>query len=123
MFDKIIEQMKILYQQAKIIHGDLSEYNILVHNNNPTIIDFPQAIDMSLLRNYSNNRMNANLNVLQKDIYTVCHFFEKEYFIETDFEKIFQYIAGKDAFREKVDFTTKELDEIIEKQNHNLLKK
>lgn len=30
---------------AGIIHGDLSEYNILVDKNGPVIIDLPQAID------------------------------------------------------------------------------
>ena len=30
---------------AGIIHGDLSEYNILVDENGPVIIDLPQAID------------------------------------------------------------------------------
>ena len=32
---------------AGIIHGDLSEYNILVDENGPVIIDLPQAIDAS----------------------------------------------------------------------------
>jgi RIO kinase 1 len=32
---------------AGIIHGDLSEYNILVAEDGPVIIDLPQAIDAS----------------------------------------------------------------------------
>ena len=30
---------------AGVIHGDLSDFNILVDNNGPVIIDFPQAVD------------------------------------------------------------------------------
>ncbi|MDZ4201362.1 MAG: PA4780 family RIO1-like protein kinase [Gallionella sp.] len=30
---------------AGMIHGDLSEYNVLVDNNGPVIIDLPQAVD------------------------------------------------------------------------------
>ena len=30
---------------AGIVHGDLSEYNVLVDGNGPVIIDLPQAID------------------------------------------------------------------------------
>jgi RIO kinase 1 len=30
---------------AGIVHGDLSEYNILVGDSGPVIIDLPQAID------------------------------------------------------------------------------
>ena len=32
---------------AGVMHGDLSEYNILVGANGPVIIDLPQAIDAS----------------------------------------------------------------------------
>jgi RIO kinase 1 len=32
---------------AGIIHGDLSEYNVLVDSSGPVIIDLPQAIDAS----------------------------------------------------------------------------
>ena len=30
---------------AGLIHGDLSEYNVLVDSNGPVIIDLPQAVD------------------------------------------------------------------------------
>ena len=32
---------------AGIIHGDLSEFNVLVDNNGPVIIDLPQAVNAS----------------------------------------------------------------------------
>ncbi len=35
----------ILMLNAGVIHGDLSEYNILVDEHGPVIIDLPQAID------------------------------------------------------------------------------
>lgn len=35
----------VLMLRAGVIHGDLSEYNILVDANGPVIIDLPQAID------------------------------------------------------------------------------
>jgi RIO kinase 1 len=35
----------VLMLCAGVIHGDLSEYNILVDANGPVIIDLPQAID------------------------------------------------------------------------------
>jgi RIO kinase 1 len=116
MLDEIIEQLKIMYQKAKIIHGDFSEYNILVHNNKPITIDFPQAIDMSLLANRSENRIHRNLEVLKKDILTICDYFEKEYRLEVDFPEVYNYIAGKDASREIVDFTLEEVEEMIQLQ-------
>jgi RIO kinase 1 len=29
-----------------LTHGDLSAYNILVHNGNPILIDLPQVVDL-----------------------------------------------------------------------------
>jgi len=41
---KILEFIKELYQKAKLVHGDLSEFNILYHNQKPIIIDISQAV-------------------------------------------------------------------------------
>jgi len=116
MFDKIIEQLKIMYQEAKLIHGDFSEYNILVHENEPFIIDFPQAIDMSLLANRTEARFKQNIDVLMKDIQTIIDYFKKEYYIESDFEKILQYILGKDKDREQITSKMNDLEELIIQQ-------
>jgi len=43
-YDKIVEMVKELYHKAKLVHGDLSEYNILVPNGYPMLIDFAQAV-------------------------------------------------------------------------------
>jgi RIO kinase 1 len=40
--EKILQNMKKLYD-AGLVHGDLSEYNILIHNNTPYFIDFSQG--------------------------------------------------------------------------------
>ncbi|MBN1331108.1 MAG: hypothetical protein JXA54_16665 [Candidatus Heimdallarchaeota archaeon] len=113
VLDEIIEQLKIMYQKAKLIHGDFSEYNILIHNEKPIIIDFPQAIDMSLVVNRQENRINENLAVLQKDIETIRNYFEKEYKLTFDFKEVYQYVAGKDATREKLNLTMDEAEKIL----------
>ncbi|MCP4764570.1 MAG: serine protein kinase RIO, partial [archaeon] len=46
LFDEILEMMKVLYQKAKLVHGDLSEFNILYHNQQPVIIDISQAVSI-----------------------------------------------------------------------------
>ena len=43
-YDKIVEMVKDLYHKAKLVHGDLSEYNILVPDGYPMLIDFAQAV-------------------------------------------------------------------------------
>ncbi|MCG3252859.1 MAG: hypothetical protein KAX09_03355 [Candidatus Heimdallarchaeota archaeon] len=116
MFDEIVEQLKIMYQKAKLIHGDFSEYNILIHENKPIIIDFPQAIDMSLVGNRSENKINGNLQILQKDIQTIINYFEKQYYLQANFKEIYRYVAGFDANRERIDFTLEEIEEQIKLQ-------
>jgi RIO kinase 1 len=43
----------VLMLCAGIVHGDLSEYNILIDANGPVIIDLPQAIDAAANNNAS----------------------------------------------------------------------
>src|SRR5438445_8576020 len=39
-YKKIIELIKQLYDKAKLVHGDLSEYNIMIPAGYPVLIDF-----------------------------------------------------------------------------------
>ena len=52
---------------AGIVHGDLSEYNVLVDSNGPVIIDLPQAIDAA-----ANN--NA-CKMLERDVDNLATYF------------------------------------------------
>lgn len=44
MYDKIAEAVRRLYQRAQLVHGDLSEYNIMIVRSEPVIFDFAQAV-------------------------------------------------------------------------------
>ncbi|WP_079434888.1 PA4780 family RIO1-like protein kinase [Zoogloea sp. LCSB751] len=52
---------------AGIVHGDLSEYNVLVDGNGPVIIDLPQAVDAA-----ANN--NAK-RMLERDVDNLASYF------------------------------------------------
>ncbi|MGD9872097.1 MAG: RIO1 family regulatory kinase/ATPase, partial [Thauera sp.] len=52
---------------AGIVHGDLSEYNVLVDRNGPVIIDLPQAVDAA-----ANN--NARV-MLERDVDNLTAYF------------------------------------------------
>jgi RIO kinase 1 len=54
---------------AGVIHGDLSEYNVLVDSNGPVIIDLPQAVDAA-----GNN--NAAM-MLQRDADNLTAYFSR----------------------------------------------
>ncbi|GAH28891.1 unnamed protein product, partial [marine sediment metagenome] len=44
LLNEILGFIKILYQNANLVHGDLSEFNILYHNQKPIVIDISQAV-------------------------------------------------------------------------------
>jgi len=71
VYREIVMFMKRMYQKARLVHGDLSEYNILFHEGKPYIIDcgqamvtdHPNAVDF-LKRDIKNiNRYFRSLNV------------------------------------------------------------
>ena len=87
MFNKIIKQVKIIYQKAKMIHGDLGEFNIVVdHKDNILIIDWLQWVP--------SDHPNAN-SLLERDIRNVCNFFKKKYDVESNPLDIIQSFKKK----------------------------
>lgn len=43
-YDKIAKAVRRLYRKAHLVHGDLSEYNIMMVDLDPVIFDFAQAV-------------------------------------------------------------------------------
>jgi len=68
IMDKILYYVKIGYCKARLVHADLSEYNVMLHKGEPVIIDVSQALDV--------NHPNA-YEFLMHDISTILKFFEK----------------------------------------------
>lgn len=66
-FREVIGEMKKLFR-AKLVHADLSAFNVLNHNEKPVLIDFSQATTL--------DNPNAK-EYLQRDIRNICKFFEK----------------------------------------------
>lgn len=46
MYDKLVEYMLTAKTEAKLVHADLSEYNILNYHGKPVIIDCGQSVDI-----------------------------------------------------------------------------
>jgi len=66
MMLQILRQVKILYDEAELIHADLSEYNIFYYKRKPIIFDFGQAVVKS--------HPNAE-TFLARDIQNILEFF------------------------------------------------
>lgn len=71
LYRRLIEEARLLYQEASLVHGDLSEYNVMVWRGRPVIFDISQAVsvehpmaDVFLKRDISNlNRYFTGLGV------------------------------------------------------------
>jgi len=68
LLNEILGFIKNLYQNANLVHGDLSEFNILYHNQKPIVIDISQAV--------TTHHPKAEV-YLARDIKNVFNYFEK----------------------------------------------
>ncbi|BFH73578.1 serine protein kinase RIO [Sulfurisphaera javensis] len=69
LYTDIIDQIEKMVNKAELVHGDLSEYNIMVWEDKCYIIDVSQAIDI--------NHPNA-LELVKRDIDNINAFFESK---------------------------------------------
>jgi RIO kinase 1 len=81
--DAIIEQVRKLYKR-QMVHGDLSEFNILVHNGEPYLIDMGQMVVLK--------HPNADM-FLERDILNILSYFSKHYGIERDQKRTLDYVT------------------------------
>lgn len=84
LFDTLFSQIKILYQDAGLVHADFSEYNVLMKDNEPTIIDVGQAV---LIKHPMAQEF------LQRDLKNLVRFF-KRYGIVADVEVLRKEVVG-----------------------------
>ncbi len=83
IFKRTVEYMKLLYSKAKLVHADLSEYNILVDVNTmePVIIDMGQSV--------TTDHFHADA-YLRRDVANIARFFGK--YIKTDEDEMISII-------------------------------
>ena len=76
MYKTLIQYVKTLYKTANLVHGDLSEYNIMNHNEEPVVFDIAQAVltehpmaNQFLLRDLENlNRFFNGLGIRTRNL-------------------------------------------------------
>ncbi|XP_023300524.2 serine/threonine-protein kinase RIO3 [Lucilia cuprina] len=68
-YDEVVEAMHKLYNEAKLVHADLSEYNILWHEGKCWFIDVAQAVEP---------QHPSALEFLMRDCNNIITFFSKK---------------------------------------------
>jgi|Deesub1362B_J571_1020462.scaffolds.fasta_scaffold00071_35 RIO kinase 1 len=81
---KIIEYVKRLYEKGDLVHGDVSEYNILVHRNEIFLIDIGQAVL---------TRHPRAMEFLRRDLENISRYFRR-FGIKVDANDLFSEVTS-----------------------------
>lgn len=69
LYIQLLGYMRVMYQTCRLVHADLSEYNILYHENKLFIIDVSQSVEHDHPR---------SLEFLRMDVKNISDFFERK---------------------------------------------
>ena len=86
LYRTLFSQIDNIYNKAGLVHADFSEYNILMRDSEPTIIDVGQAV----LLNHP-----MAMEFLERDLRNLVRFF-KRYGIAEDVKALMSRVAGED---------------------------
>jgi len=87
VYGKLLNFIKLLYRKGKLVHGDLSEYNVMIKNGEPVIFDMSQAVLLS-------HPMADQL--LRRDIANLNNFFKRQSLKTRSPDELHKWIVGND---------------------------
>ncbi len=88
IFWAVLDDVRKAYRGARLVHGDLSEYNIMVWRGKHYIIDVSQAVKIS--------HPHA-MELLVRDLRNIKRFFSDEVGIDTpDIREMFRFVTSED---------------------------
>ncbi|CAN1187520.1 Serine/threonine-protein kinase RIO1 [Linum perenne] len=101
---EMIMIMRTLYQKCKLVHGDLSEYNILYYEGHLYIIDVSQSVDLDHPR---------ALDFLREDCVHVSDFFKKHGVAVMNIRELFDFIVDPSITDDSIDNYLEEVQKRI----------
>ncbi len=89
VLDEILENVKMAYQAAGVVHADLSEYNVILKPDyHVLVIDWPQFV--------TRDHPNAGM-LLERDVHNVLQFFQKRFRIQRNLQDTLDFIKLADV--------------------------
>jgi RIO kinase 2 len=84
---RILRNLRVLYCEAGIVHGDISEYNILLSpSGRMQIIDWPQ---------YVSRRHPASDRLITRDVANIVNFFQRRFGSQILVNDALNYVSGR----------------------------
>jgi RIO kinase 1 len=85
-YRQLVDQMALLYQKARLVHADLSEYNVFKTEKGIMLFDFGSAVDIQ----HPNSKQ-----FLVRDVMNINRFFEKRGIETLDAAQAVEKIKGE----------------------------
>ncbi|EER39431.1 serine/threonine protein kinase RIO1 [Histoplasma capsulatum var. duboisii H88] len=104
LYIELLGHMRTMYQECRLVHADLSEYNILYHENKLYIIDVSQSVEHDHPR---------SLEFLRMDIKNVTDFFQRKGVHTLSEMAVFEFITANDG--PKASPGSRNMSEVLEK--------
>ncbi|XP_014238803.1 serine/threonine-protein kinase RIO1 [Trichogramma pretiosum] len=101
LYRECIVIMWKMYNQCKLVHADLSEYNILYHKGSLVIIDVSQSVEQDHPK---------ALEFLRKDCTNITDFFKKNQVAVMSIKSLFEFIVDPNI-------TEKNMDEYLDEMS------
>lgn len=107
LYYKLIVYMRRMYQECKLVHADLSEFNIILLDDEIYIIDVSQSVE--------HDHVMA-LEFLRKDCTNVNDYFGKKEVATLTTRELFDFITDINITEDNIDDYLTKLDEIASKR-------
>ncbi|KAJ5777580.1 Serine/threonine-protein kinase RIO1 [Penicillium odoratum] len=105
LYMELLGHMRVMYQVCRLVHADLSEYNILYHKDRLYIIDVSQSVEHDHPR---------SLEFLRMDIKNVSDFFRRKGVHVLSERTLFEFILAPEGPKDPT-YGNEEMTEAIEK--------
>ncbi|KAL4623446.1 serine/threonine-protein kinase RIO1 [Arapaima gigas] len=94
LYLQVIQNMRRMYQEARLVHADLSEFNMLYHNGEAYIIDVSQSVE--------HDHPHA-LEFLRKDCSNINDFFLKRKVAVMTIRELFEFVTDPSITSDNID--------------------
>ncbi|MFT4244452.1 MAG: RIO1 family regulatory kinase/ATPase [Candidatus Woesearchaeota archaeon] len=85
IFEQVKEQLYLMTRKAKLIHADLSEFNMMLTRDGiVTIIDVGQAMNFKNFQDFKEFE-----DLLRRDLQNVCRFFNKKFNLDIKSDELY----------------------------------
>ena len=107
LFTELIIDVRAMYQKCRLVHADLSEYNLLFHEGKIWIIDVSQSVDQDHPR---------CLDFLREDLLHVIQYFAKKDVAVPTVRELFDFVTDPAINDDNMEQVLERLSESAEEQ-------